>query len=290
MYIDLVDTFLKTGSYPDKRGTPQVFCDDDFVQSFPWDAAAVDKHGNYIHNTLTGGYWTIRQIYTTFPDMVSMVPYFATSLNAYYFDAPNSASCHPGSLAETMVGIPAGHASISPVQWTSTIESEIMVICPAAVDGTHDFLERLGETGWVDPASYTMLDELIPESGTMYHELFHLVSGRIGWKRSLDPRKYVPRMVNDHAACECCLHYTPYCRRVFCSLAYSAQHCTDVSIWTETEPSTMQRATCFSLWLTGTTTTTGIMAGKGSLSTRGLRYIGTGWSGRCRAAYYDSQP
>lgn len=210
MYIDLVNTFLKTGSYPDKRGTPQVFCDDDFVQSFPWDSAAVDKHGNYIRNTLTGGYWTIKQIYATFPDMVSMVPYFATSLNAYYFDAPNSASCHPGSLAETMVGIPTGHASISPVQWTSTIESEIMVICPAAVDGTHNFLERLGETGWADPASYTMLDELIPESGTMYHELFHLVSGRIGWKRSLDPRKYVPRMVNDHAACKCCLYYTPY--------------------------------------------------------------------------------
>lgn len=124
-----------------------------------------------------------------------------TDRNAYYFDSPNMGGCAPGSLGETLTGMPDWHSWLSPVQWTSTLDSEMTFICPEALDRTHSFLDYLGQTGWIDPDSHTALDSLVPESGTLYHELFHLVSGRIGFKRGMDPTKYKTRIVGDYSAC-----------------------------------------------------------------------------------------
>lgn len=158
-------------------------------------------------NERNGQYYTIREIYSNFPDTKNQVPYLVIDRNAYYFDAPNMGGCPPGSLGETLTGMPDWHSWLSPVQWTSTLGSEITFICPEALDGTHGFLRYLGETGWIDPDSQTTLDLLVPESGTLYHELFHLVSGRIGFKRGMDPTQFKTRIVGDYATCE----YRAFC-------------------------------------------------------------------------------
>lgn len=201
VYVELVDTFLQTGAYPDKRKKPRLYCNDDIVQPFPWNAAAVDANGEYMVNEQNGQYYTIRDIYSNFPDKKNQIPYLVTDRNAYYFDTPNMGGSAPGSLGETLTGIPDWHSWLSPVQWTSTLDSEMTFICPEALDGTHYFLRYLGQTGWIDPDSYTTLDSVVPESSTLYHELFHLVSGRIGFKRGTDPTKYKTRIVGDYSTC-----------------------------------------------------------------------------------------
>ena len=202
MYINLVDTFLQTGSYPDKRKRPKLFCNDDILQNFPWDAAAVDKNGEYMVNSLTGQHWTIRQIYSSHEHKDKLVPYFVPDMNAYFFDTPHLVGCRQGPLGETFTSTPDAHSSLSPLKWTSTMDAEMVIICPEAVDGSHNYLESLGETGWIDPASHTPLDRLVPESATLYHEVYHLVSGRIGYKLGMRPEQYLDRMVGDYASCK----------------------------------------------------------------------------------------
>lgn len=229
MYINLVDTFLQTGSYPDKRKRPKLFCNDDFLQKFPWDAAAVDNNGEYMVNSLTGQHWTIRQIYSSHEQKDKLVPYLVPDMNAYFFDTPHLVGCRQGSLGETFTSTPDAHSSLSPVKWTSTMDAEMVIICPGAVDGSHNYLESLGETGWVDPASHTPLDRLVPESATLYHELYHLVSGRIGYKLGMRPEQFLDRMVGDYASCKSPTARNPLAIGDFCSSCPALRRCLGLS-------------------------------------------------------------
>lgn len=276
MYINLVDTFLQTGSYPDKRKRPKLFCNDDFLQRFPWDAAAVDKNGEYMVNSLTGQHWTIRQIYSSHEGKDKFVPYFVPDMNAYFFDTPHLVGCRQGSLGETFTSIPDAHSSLSPVKWTSTMDAEMVIICPEAVDGSHSYLDSLGETGWIDPASHTPLDRLVPESATLYHELYHLVSGRIGYRLGMKPEQYLERMVGDYASCELSI-----ATQTHGHFANHVQHCEDVLVSVEIKQCKMQKAICISLWLTGTSTMIGATTRR-SPSTRDMRFTGIGCSTRCK--------
>lgn len=230
-------------------------------------------------NSLTGQHWTIRQIYSSHEQKDKLVPYLVPDMNAYFFDTPHLVGCRQGSLGATFTSTPDAHSSLSPMKWTSTMDAEMVIICPGAVDGSHNYLESLGETGWVDPASHTPLDRLVPESATLYHELYHLVSGRIGYKLGMRPEQFLDRMVGDYASCKSSTARNPKSVEQF---ANHVQHCGGVLVLAEIKQCRMQKATCISLWLIGTSIMIGATARRRSLSTRDMRFTGIGCSTRCR--------
>lgn len=185
--------------YPSRVHKPHLYCNDDFVIEQTWDTAVMGKDGNYLRKPSNEEFFTVGQVYRYFTDRDTHVPYFLPDLRAYFFDAPDSGHCSPNSLGETWHGMHGGHDAVSPVSVTNTLDTEIVIICPASHDPENAPTMLLGEAGWQDPDDGESLDMLVPASATVYHELFHLVSGRIGYRPDMDPRVYLSRAVEDFA-------------------------------------------------------------------------------------------
>lgn len=183
--------------YPSRTERPHLFCNDDFPIEETWNSAAKGKDGNYLRKPSNDEFFTVGQVYRFFTNRDTHVPYFIPDFNAYFFDGPGKGHCSPNSLGETWHGMHGGHDAVSPVSVTNTLDSEIVIICPASHDPENAPTLFLGEAGWVDPADGESLDMLVPASATLYHELFHLVSGRIGYRPDMDPAEYLSRAIDD---------------------------------------------------------------------------------------------
>lgn len=185
--------------YPSKIHTPHLFCDDDFPVEQTWQTAAIGKDGNYLRRPSNNEFFTINEIYGLFGNKHTEVPYYIPVLNAYYFDVPGKGHCGTDSLGETWHGMHGGHDGVSRFQATNTLDTEVVIICTGSHDDDTVPTLYLGEAGWQDPADGEALDMLVPVSGTVYHELFHLVSGRIGYRPDMPPSDYLSRAVEDFA-------------------------------------------------------------------------------------------
>ncbi|KAL2217283.1 hypothetical protein M432DRAFT_430850 [Thermoascus aurantiacus ATCC 26904] len=186
--LGYVAQFLNGGGlpYPASPDKPYLFCNSTYAQPFGWFWGVFDKNGNNIPITDAEGnptddVWTVAQ---TYPQEYALagdgnMPWWVERLKGYIFskvdELPLNFCEKPGLFGLTPFGYD------SPGDFTNNVAvfDRHVLLCPVVFNpeqyNFNYYLPTLGSTGYPDPHNPVNLDQLKPQSLTLYHELFHLV-------------------------------------------------------------------------------------------------------------------
>lgn len=185
---------MTTGNY-DRPSTdrPWLFCNGNFGNRFPWNAEAKDRAGKRIvleedDDEEDEFIPTILDIYEDFENVGFTEPYWVEQHMGYVF-LPKSS---PGNICNYKVGrstvtaatVP-GNTEITEIYKTGdtvAISSfpDGVILCPKLLTDDTPWRASLDRISYVDPTNPEnddfLLEDVMPESAMMLHELAHLVT------------------------------------------------------------------------------------------------------------------
>lgn len=193
--MSAVSVFLNGGgvSSPVTNAPPWIFCGGGFANYQPWGQPAMDHAGQYIPNgyasdgvTVTS-YLTVQEafpsLFAQYTPSAPWLPYWITALNGYYFDKKEICSSQTTQryASTTTRGYTPQNQYVAVSSWDRNV-----FFCPRAFSpttvanpSTAHSIAGLATAVSTDmyptsPFPQTALDQYIPLSGTMYHELYHI--------------------------------------------------------------------------------------------------------------------